>query len=179
MAPVAPRSGGSTPRAAFALLADVVPVGSLHTSLGGAALDVDTSTAYGVSAGAELFVSRVLAVGVVPRFIWGLHGPGAMNSATQLDMLVRASAGTPAGDGLSVQVYGNVGMSWIFAPDDTRSSGLTFGFGAAASYAIGDANFVRLDISYQLGRQGASVGGVDVDASSSLLHVGLGLGTYL
>lgn len=63
------------------------------------------------------------------------------------------------------------------ATQDT-SSGVAFGIGAVASYAIGDSNFVSLDIGYQLGRQKVNVGDVKVGASSNLLHLGLGLGSY-
>jgi len=166
------------PHGAFAFLMDVVPVGTLSTEIAGTPLAVDASTAYGVSAVLDLFASPVLAIGAAPRFVWGLHGPDAMNSATELDLVLRASLGTPAGDGLTIQVYGDAGWSWVFSPNDVLSSGLAFGVGAVASYAIGDSNFVRLDLGYQLGRQRASVGGVDVDASSDLLHVGLGVGSY-
>lgn len=48
-----------------------------------------------------------------------------------------------------------------------------------ANYPIAHSGFITIEAGYQLGKQIVEIDGIDVDASSKLIHVGIGLGSYL
>ena len=59
------------------------------------------------------------------------------------------------------------------------SSGATLSFGVAVNFPIAHSGFITIEPGYQLGKQIVEIDGIDVDASSNLIHVGVGLGSYL
>lgn len=80
------------------------------------------------------------------------------------------------------KVFGGVnaaGNSWIYLPLDvvTSSSG-TLGFGIAASHSLGMFSCITFDVGDQFGAQSVAVEDSDVEISSTLLPLGIGLGSY-
>ena len=69
--------------------------------------------------------------------------------------------------------------SWVAPMRGDNASGLILGFGLAATIPLRGAQFVALDVGYQVGWQAVAVGVVDVDLATRFLHLGVGLGTYL
>jgi hypothetical protein len=165
---------------AVAIQFDLVPAGSLSlgSTFGRETVNVDTATTYGISGSFDRFVTPFLAVGFAPGVIFG-QGEDAMDSATQLDMRARVRLGWLARDGLAAAAYGTAGASWIFFPKKVTSFGGTLGFGVAANYSISGSSFITIEAGYQLGAQSTTVDDVDIDASSNLFHLGIGLGSYL
>src|SRR5882724_1222326 len=85
-----PAEGGSRsrlPRGALTIFADLLPEPSLSTNVTGTSQQMSGVTAYGLSANLDYFPSPYMSIGLAPRFAMGLHGEGAMSSATQLDLL--------------------------------------------------------------------------------------------
>jgi hypothetical protein len=151
----------------------------LNTDITGVSQDIDAETTFGISGSLDYFVSPSLAIGANPGLIFGLKGKGAMSSATQLDLRARARFGNLGSDGFAIHGYVTVGSSSIYLPLEVTSSGGTLGFGLAASSPLNDSNFITFDVGYQIGAQSVAVGDTDVEVSSNLLHVGIGVGSFL
>src|SRR5512140_1960624 len=164
---------------AYGMLAvqlELVPEGTVSAETGGVSAKADTATTFGVSTSLDYVVVPYLSLGVAPRLTFGIRTGGATLNATQLDLRARARIGDLSSDVLAIHGYATAGRSWIYFPMDVTSSGFTFGVGLAMNCPIGHSRFITFDIGYQSGDQSATDKGVDINFSSSLIHLGVGLG---
>jgi hypothetical protein len=71
------------------------------------------------------------------------------------------------------------GYSILSLPDSADEldspTGLVLGFGGGAKYAVTPTLSVVGELGYQLGFQGTSVEGQDIDLKTDLLHIGVGI----
>lgn len=113
--------------------------------------------------------------------VLGLKGEG-MDSATQFDLRARARLGTLVSDGSGAHVYASAGASWIVVPGDAPTSiGAIVGFGAAVGHPVDRSVFITFELGYQFGFQNATLDELnrDIELSSRLFHIGLGIGSCL
>jgi hypothetical protein len=140
----------------------------------------DIATTVGVSGSAELFIGSSVAVGVNPGMVISLKGGNSRFSATQYDLRGRVRIGKLVDDRFTAHVYGSAGGSWIVSrDDDPTAAGPIFGFGAGVSQRLEGSTFVTFELGYQVGFQKTSVNSVELDGSSDLFHVAIGIATTL
>jgi hypothetical protein len=146
--------------------------------LGGTA-SLDFDTAYALNAVIEYQLGDVFAVGVMPRYVFGVIASGASgDSDTALDLRVRVSAGTNVAPRARVYGFGAVGYSIIYPPSTAMSAnatGLTVTGGAGASYAVNPRMRAFAEIGYEYGFQSVSENGSSSDFNVKYLEIGVGL----
>ena len=178
------------PRGAVGLQVELLPAGSLDFPDSGQssnATHTEAATAFGVTGVVEWFASEGIALGFVPRAVFGIKPDGAGGeSATQLDVRGRLRFGQLDRDGLALSGNITLGAAFLYLPDDFGStSGALFGFGVGVTYPLRGRGFFSFDVGYQLSDQGTAtpsgpfVPGTEVGLSTKLLHVGIGFGSYL
>ncbi len=160
---------------------DLLPAGSLHRKLQGDSLTSAAATTVGLTAVFEFFPTPQIALGFAPGLVFGLRDDTGelAGPVTQIDARARLRFGQLDSDDLALSGYLALGGSWLSLPDDgVTSSGATVGFGINVTYPLRGRSFVVFDVGYQAGFQGTASDQV-VDLSTSLLHLGFGLGSYL
>jgi hypothetical protein len=173
-----PPGAPSRPLAEAVLQLELVPAGSLNTDGVTDVIAADVPTTVGVSGRIDVLVHRNIALGLGSGLVFGLKAaPGAMG-VTELDLRADLRFGQLVRDGLALAGYATLGGSWLVLPDDT-SAGAAFGFGVSVKYPLRDATFVAAEIGYQIGYQRVSIDSIEGKLASDLLHVGIGVGTYL
>jgi len=141
---------------------------------------IDAEQTWGGSASVEYFPAPNLAIGAEPGIVFGLKPTGAPSSNTQLDMRLRIRVGNlVTNHTFALQGYATAGVSWVFPMNGDTAQGMIAGLGIAVTIPLRGTQFVGLDVGYQHGWQGVTVGGVDGDLSTRFLHFGVGLGTFL
>jgi hypothetical protein len=173
---------GGRPSNAYSAQLELLPVGTLRVQAPDQPrpLEGDTVAAYGVSGTFEYLVTPDVALGVNPGVVLGLKSDGDKISATEFDLRGRIRLGRLSNDGFGAHGYASFGASWIALPGDTPTSfGAVAGFGVAVSHPVEHAAFITVEVGYQFGFQSATVGNVDVEVSSRLFHIALGIGSYL
>jgi hypothetical protein len=157
----------------------LLPVGSLKASEGAATLSTDTAVAMGIGAVLQHPIDHTFTVELAPRVLFNVKGNHADESATELDVRVRVTAGGYVAP--EIRLYGALepGYSYLFMPramDDTSSpNGLTAGFAVGAAFKAAPKTMVTTELGYQLGFQSTRILGMDVDLRSSFLHVAVGV----
>jgi hypothetical protein len=143
-------------------------------------VEADTAAAYGVSGSFEYLVTPYIALGANPGVVLGLKADGDKVSATEFDLRLRARLGKLSDDGFGAHAYASLGTSWIVMPGDTPTSfGAVAGFGLAVTHPVERTAFITVEVGYQLGFQNVTVNNADIETSSRLFHIGLGIGSYL
>jgi hypothetical protein len=173
---------GRRPSTAFSAQLELLPVGIFHAEGSGPSdpVEADIATAYGLSGSLEYIVAPDAALGVNPGVVLGLKPDGATTSATEIDLRARLRLGRLSNDGFGAHAYVSAGASWISFPGNAPTSfGAIIGVGIAVSHPVEHAAFITVEVGYQLGFQSATVRDEDVEASSRLFHIALGIGRYL
>lgn len=143
-------------------------------------VEADIVTAYGISGSLEYIVAPDAALGVNPGVVLGLKPDGATTSATEFDLRARLRLGRLSTDGFGAHAYASAGASWIVFPGNAPTSfGAILGFGVAVSHPVERAAFITVEVGYQFGFQSATVSNEDVEVSTRLFHIALGIGSYL
>ncbi len=159
---------------------DLLPVGTIHESVMGFNGSVDTATAVGFGGVVDYRVSDLISIGFAPRFLLEVKGQNDNNSAKQLDLRGRVTAGKEVAPSVRLFGVGTLGYSIIFLPADANGNsyqphGPIFSIGAGASYAINPRLLFIGELSYQFGYQATSVNGTDVSFGDDYLTIGIGL----
>jgi hypothetical protein len=160
---------------------DILPAGAIGSTVQQRSVSVDARTAVGMTAALEYFLHPQIALGLAPGLVFGIKPDGEMQSAsaTQLDVRARLRFGQLQRDGLALSGYATLGGSWLFPPNDgDTSSGLSAGFGFGVSYPV-RGGFLLFELGYQFGDQSIANDQGDIKLSTHLLHIGLGVGSYL
>ena len=173
--PAVASAGGLTAAAQVQL----IPVGTLAFEGGGIDTSESTDLAYGIGAQVDYWVNEQISVGFAPRFVLNLRPDSETESATQLDLAVRAQYNHPVNDQVKAFGFLAPGYSILSLPEeagDLSPKGLIIGLGAGVRYGVNDKLFVQGEAGYTLGFQGGTEQGVDYTFKSNLLHLGVGLG---
>ncbi|HTR52119.1 MAG TPA: outer membrane beta-barrel protein [Kofleriaceae bacterium] len=160
-----------------------LPKGSFDTGVtGGETVSGALATAYSLNAIAELQITRMIAVGVMPRYVLNVlesDAPSGSDSSSMLDLRARVSAGVDVAPQIRVFAFATVGYSIIYPPSSAmttdNSSGLTVGGGGGAAYALNPRFRAFGEIGYEVGFQSVSDNGTTTDAKAQFLEVNLGV----
>jgi hypothetical protein len=158
----------------------MIPSGTLTFEGGGMEASESMATAFG----AELLATRQFAPNLnfvaAPRFLTGIKGAEATESATQLDLRLGLSYSQAIQPNLIVFGYGVTGFSMIFPPFDEGEEtftpgGLLIGFGGGGGFLVGPRTMLYGSLGYQLGFQSTSIQGMDVTLKDDLLDFTFGI----
>jgi hypothetical protein len=164
---------------------DLLPIGSLHIAANGDSDSADAGRAIGLGAVIDYRIQDLISIGFAPRFILPVQVEDAGDSGTQLDLRARATVGAVVAPRVHFHGIVTLGYSMMFhVLSDLngtyyRSSGLIVGFGAGVAYSINPRLKLLGEMSYQLGYQGTTIAGFDVEAGDSYFTMGIGLLTAL
>jgi hypothetical protein len=135
---------------------DLLPVGTIHESVAGFNGSVDAATAVGFGGIVDYRISELISIGFAPRILLEVKGQNNSNSAKQLDLRGRVTAGKEVAPSVRLFGVGTLGYSIIFLPADANGNsyqpnGVIFSIGAGASYAINQRLLFIGELSYQFG----------------------------
>ena len=158
----------------------VLPIGTLHAAAGNDSASADAVAALGIGAVLQYQINPLIALDLAPRVVFNVKAEDDADSATELDLRVRLTAGGQVAPG--VRVYGAVapGYSVVFLPEQEpvelpNPSGLIFGFGVGVAFKVAPAVTMTGEIGYQLGFQGGTFQGVDFDFDTRYLDFTAGV----
>jgi hypothetical protein len=128
---------------------------------GGQPANFELSTGVALHATFDYQLTSYLAVGAMPRFVFGTEAKGTDDSFRMLDVLARVTLGAPLVKHVRVYGFGAFGYSIIFPPspsptypnDPTRPTGPTFTVGAGATYALQRDLRLFGELGYDFGYQ--------------------------
>jgi len=157
------------------------PIGTISVSAGGQSADFGTdTTVYGLDVVALYAVTPLISVGVAPRYIMGIKGGNATDSATMYDLRAVGAVGKDVAP--KIHAFGGAGLGYasISIPDQggmsqPSPSGLTLSFMGGAGYAVSPKLMVTAMLSYELGFESVSVGGQSADEKFNFLSFGVGI----
>jgi hypothetical protein len=155
--------------------------GDADVSLMGMSQSVSLSTAYAVNGLFEYQVSDLVAIGLMPRYAFGIKGSQTTSSDSlkMLDLRGRISLGQQLQPQLRGYGFGAVGYSIVYPPststDQTTANGITLTIGAGVSYAINPNLRLVFEGGYELGLQSITEAGVTADFHLKYLELGAGL----
>lgn len=136
------------------------PVGSLKATAKAngneASMDFDASTAYEIGAHFDFQVLPFLSVGLAPAFLFNIKSPNDTDSAKQLDLPLRITAGANLIPQLRLYGFVAPGYTILFPPSDPDTgetmhpSGFMIGFGGGAGFKVTPKLAFTGEIGYQL-----------------------------
>jgi hypothetical protein len=157
----------------------LLPVGSLEASAGDATLSTDTAVTMGVGGVLQHPINHMFTVELAPRVVFHVKGSKAEESATELDLRGRVTAGGYVSPDIRLYAAFEPGYSFLVLPDDMMDmpspNGLTAGFAVGAAFKAAPKTMVTTELGYQLGFQTTRVLGTDVDLKTDFLHVAVGV----
>jgi len=161
---------------------DILPLGTIHLSALGMDVSGDANSAVGLGGLIDYRVHPIFTIGFAPRFIVPVKPDEANESGSELDLRARFTAGKDLSPQVRLYGIGTIGYSWIFrllrdtsSNDYHTSSGLTLGFGGGINFAINPRLVLVGELSYQFGFQRTTISGIEVDADTSYLTLGVGI----
>jgi hypothetical protein len=163
----------------------ILPTGSLTAEANNQSMSVDTATAIGVGAVLQFPLNSIFTVDLAPRYVFNVKGNDDDESATELDLRARLTAGGRVAPAVRLYAAVEPGYSILFPPDApsgiemSNPKGLTLGLAAGAAFTVQPRLQVTGEIGYQFGFQSATVSvlgqSADFDLKSNYLHIALGL----
>jgi hypothetical protein len=181
-AATAPTTGASESKMRLWLTLVPMPLGSLK----GTGTSQDTSFAFGIMPIFDYKVHPNVFVGFSPQYTFNVKGKDDTgDAAKQLDLMLRIGGQAPVADTIQMFGYLTPGYSIIMLPSDASGPGVSnpkgfcLGVHLGAMMDIASNAFVSAELGYQLGFQKMTVLGMDVDAKSNFLQIGLGAGMRL
>jgi hypothetical protein len=159
---------------------ELLPAGTFTTNAQGKSVDVDTDATAALAPFLDVPVTPWLALGVSPQFIFNVKGRADTQSGTEYDIRARVTVRDPIGANGRLYARLSPGYSILSTPSGTLPAnvsdpaGLAVDFSVGAETPIGAHATLVLDIGYQLGFQGTSVNGKDIESRTRFLHVGMG-----
>jgi Outer membrane protein beta-barrel domain len=156
---------------------ELLPIGNFSgDSLSGGPTSIDIKATAAVALRADYRLDDHFSIGIDPRYIFALKVDNSNDSATQLDLRVRATAGTAIAPKARIYGFATPGYSWVFLPgrDATTSSGFALGFGGGASFEISPKIALTGELGYQLGFQSVTENNHSIAVHDNFLQIGLG-----
>ena len=134
------------------------PIGTLKakaSAQGGELSDsVDTATAYELGAQFDFRIMPFLSVGLAPAVLLHIKGQDDKDSASQLDLPIRVTAGGNVMPQLRIYGFVAPGYTILFPPADDmgnsdRLSGFMVGFGGGVGFKVAPRFAVTGELGYQ------------------------------
>jgi hypothetical protein len=173
LTPAAPLPFGQT---LLGVAFELFPVGTIN---GGNSVDADVTAA--LAPFLDVPLSPGVALGVSPQFLFKVKASGDTQSATEYDLRARLTLREPVAPNARVFARLSPGYSIVSLPSGALPAGASDPSGFVVDFSFGteamlwpDTTLV-VDVGYQLGFQGTSVDGQEVDYRTRFLHVGFGL----
>jgi hypothetical protein len=155
----------------------LLPLGSLGAAANGQSASTDTETAFGLGAVLQHPIDSTFTMELVPRLLLNVKGTNDTDSAKELDLRVRGTAGTHVAPNVRLYAALEPGYSMLFLPGNASNtpSGPTIGVAAGAAITVAPKTLLTAELGYQFGWQSTNVMGVDVDINTQFLHVAAGV----
>jgi len=158
----------------------ILPQGSFSVGNGmGGTVSSDLATAYALDAVIEYQLTSLIAVGVMPRYVFNVIASDAtVDSGSMLDLRARVAVGLEVAPRIRAYGFGAVGYAIVFPPSSAMTSnpsGLTVTGGAGGSYAVNPRLRFFGEAGYELGFQSTSTNGMSTDTRANYLEIDIGI----
>lgn len=174
------------PGARFGAEIALLPSGSLSAAANNQTISVDTATAVGLGAIVQFPLNDIFTIDIAPRLLFNVKGTNDTDSATELDLRARLTAGGYVAPSVRLYAAAAPGYSIIFPPDTSgggiemsNPKGFTVGLAAGAAFAVQPRMQLTTEVGYQFGFQSTTVTSgstsVDADLKSNYLHLAVGM----
>jgi hypothetical protein len=159
----------------------LLPLGTLSVQVGSDKSSFDSKVTLGVGGVLQIPLNEILTIDFAPRIVFNVKSDDDTDSATELDLRARLTAGGHVAPNTRLYAALEPGYSFLFLPTDppagvemSTPSGLTFGVAAGAMFRVSRGVHLTTEIGYQFGFQGTTVSAagqsVDLDLTTSFLH---------
>ncbi|HTJ45905.1 MAG TPA: outer membrane beta-barrel protein [Kofleriaceae bacterium] len=159
----------------------LLPIGTLagDSPLGGK-VSTDTASAFAIGALGEIKLDPTFSIGFAPRYIFNVKSSDANDSAAQVDLAIRVTAGGEVAPNVRLYGFAAPGYSFILPPsngngDTQHPNGAILGFGGGVAYTVAPKIALTGELGYQLGFQSFDAGGTNVELKDNYLQIGFGL----
>jgi hypothetical protein len=130
------------------------PIGSLKADAQGMSTSTDPATAFELGARFEYQVTPLISIGIAPAVLFGVKGKDETDSASQLDLPLRVTAGSDLAPRIRIYGFAAPGYSIRFPPsrgtgDTPHPSGWMIGFGGGVGYRIAPKLTLAGELGYQ------------------------------
>jgi hypothetical protein len=166
----------STPAAArftAGVQLELLPYGKLDVAALGMHQGGDLVTAFGLGGLFAFDLTPNFSLGAAPRVVFHVATPEGQADASEYDLRARAAVHGEVLPALSLYAFAEPGYSWVDFDQGQDPSGFITAFGGGLSYDISTGAFLSAEVGYQLGFQGFSAQGADVDTHFDYLHLGV------
>jgi hypothetical protein len=164
----------------------LLPIGKLTVQSAAAKVSFDSELTLGVGGVLQIPLNDVFTIDFAPRIVFNVKSEQDTDSATELDLRARLTAGGNVAPSTRLYVALQPGYSFLFLPTDppagaemSTPSGLTLGIAAGAMFRVSPGVHITSEIGYQFGFQSTTVSApgqsVDLDVTASFLHFAGGL----
>jgi hypothetical protein len=182
----APRAPNRRPAVRIGGELALLPLGTLTAEVGSEEASFDSVVTLGVGGVLQIPLGEIFTIDFAPRIVFNVKSEEDTDSATELDLRVRLTAGGYVAPNARLYAALQPGYSFLFVPIDppagvemSTPSGLTFGIGAGAMFRVSPGVHLTTEVGYQFGFQGTTISAqgqsVDVDLTSSFLHLAGGV----
>jgi hypothetical protein len=164
----------------------LLPLGKLTTEIGDEKASFDSVLTFGVGGVLQIPLGNVFTIDLAPRVVFNVKSEDDTDSATELDLRARLTAGGHVSPNARLYVALEPGYSFLFLPIDppagiemSKPRGLTFGFAGGALLRVSPGVHLTTEVGYQFGFQSSTIKvpgqSVDIDVTASFLHVAGGI----
>jgi hypothetical protein len=164
----------------------LLPVGTLTAQSGSDKSSFDSEPTLGVGGILQIPLNNVFTIDLAPRIVFSVKSKDDKDSATELDLRARLTAGGNVAPNARLYVALEPGYSFLFLPIDppagvdmSTPSGLTFGVAAGATFRVAPGVHLTSELGYQFGFQSTTISAlgqsVDLDVTASFLHLAGGV----
>ncbi len=164
----------------------LLPLGTLTVESGTQKRSFDSEVTLGVGGVVQIPLSEIFTIDFAPRIVFNVKSENDTDSATELDLRARLTAGGNVAPSTRLYAAVQPGYSFVFLPTDppdgvnmSTPSGLTFGLAAGAMFRVSPGVHITSEIGYQFGFQTTTLSAagqsVDVDLTTSFLHLSGGI----
>jgi hypothetical protein len=182
----APRALDRRPAVRIGAELALLPLGTLTVESGSEKASFDSVVTLGVGGVLQIPLSEVFTIDFAPRVVFNVKSENDTDSATELDLRVRLTAGGYVAPSTRLYAALQPGYSFVFLPIDppagvemSTPSGLILGVAAGAVFRVSPGVHLTTEVGYQFGFQGSTLSAagqsVDLDVRASFLHLAGGV----
>jgi hypothetical protein len=164
----------------------LLPLGKLTTEIGDDKASFDSVVTLGIGGVLQIPLGNVFTIDLAPRIVFNVKSEEDTDSATELDLRARFTAGGYVAPRVRLYAALEPGYSFLFLPIDppdgvemSNPSGLTFGIAGGAVLRVSPGVHLTTEVGYQFGFQSSTIKAlgqsVDIDVTASFLHLAGGI----
>jgi hypothetical protein len=164
----------------------LLPLGKLTAESGSDKASFDSVTTLGIGGVLQIPLGNIFTIDLAPRIVFNVKSEEDTDSATELDLRARLTAGGYVAPKARLYAALEPGYSFLFLPIDpppgvemSNPSGLTFGIAGGAALRVSPGVHLTTEVGYQFGFQSSTVEAlgqsVDIDVTASFLHLAGGV----